>query len=110
MRSPRSLSGKSQFAAVFAEGRRARSDGLTVWALSQPAESGTRLGLSVGTSAGGAIARNRMRRRLRAIVRINPLSPADVVVRADRHTVLLSFQELEKHLLAALARVGAGES
>jgi ribonuclease P protein component len=64
------------------------------------------LGLAVGTGAGGAVARNRMRRRLRAIFRGAPIRPADVVVRADRAAMAASFQELETHLLGALTSTG----
>ena len=106
MRSPRSLSGKARFSRVFDQGRRGRSDGVTVWALVRPDTAGPRLGLSVGTRAGGAVARNQMRRRVRALVRALALPGADIVIRADRDAMRLSFQELETHLKQAFTRAG----
>jgi ribonuclease P protein component len=108
MRSPRSLSGKARFSRVFEEGRRGRSDGVTVWALPRPDAARPSLGLAVGTKAGGAVARNRMRRRVRALIRaLEPLG-ADIVIKADRTAMGLSFQELERHVEQALARAGLG--
>ena len=94
------------FSQVFADGRRAGSDGLTVWVLPQPGATGVRLGLAVGTHAGGAVARNRIRRRIRALVRGFDLDPCALVVRADAGAVRSSFQELERHLNGALRRAG----
>jgi ribonuclease P protein component len=79
-----------------------------VWALARPDAADPRLGLSVGTRAGGAVARNQMRRRVRALVRALVPSGADIVVRADRDAMRLSFQELGTHLKQALTRAGLG--
>ena len=108
LRSPRSLSTKGDFAKVFAEGRRARADGLTVWALPRK-ECETRLGLAVGTGAGGAAVRNRIRRRLRALVRSARPEGVDLVIGADSAATSLSYQQLEDHLKQALARALPGE-
>ena len=81
-----------------------------MWALPQPVASGTRLGLAVGTQAGGAVDRNRMRRRVRAVVRELDLLPGDVVVRGDSAAVDLSFQDLEEHLRRALRGAGMAPS
>jgi ribonuclease P protein component len=107
MRSPRSLTATSEFQAVFRNGHRARRDGLTVWALRSPSRAEPRLGLAVGTSVGGAVVRNRIRRQLRALVRGLPLAGVDLVVKADRSASRLSFQEMESHLRAAVAESGA---
>jgi ribonuclease P protein component len=110
MRSPRSLSGKARFARVFAEGRRGSSDGVTVWALPHATCDDTYLGLAVGARTGGSVLRGRTRRRLRAIVRGQKCKPGDVVVRADRTAVGLSFQELDAHLTSALRSAGVLEA
>ena len=109
MRSPRSLSAKRQFLDVFAEGRRARSDGLTVWALPRCGMTGMRLGLAIPTASGGAASRNRIRRRLRALVRALPPQGADIVIRADSSAMALSFQELALHVRAGLEGTGVVE-
>ena len=106
MRSPRSLTAMSEFRAVFGGGRRARCDGLTVWALPNPSRGEPHLGLAVGTGTGGAVVRNRVRRRLRAVVRGLPVRGVDLVVKADGSAAQLSFQELEASFRDALTRAG----
>jgi ribonuclease P protein component len=108
MRSPRSLSGKARVSQVFDQGRRGRSHGVTVWALARPDASEPTLGLSVGKKAGGAVARNRMRRRVRALIRVLRPPAADIVIRTDRTAMGLTFQDLEVHLKQALTRAGVG--
>jgi ribonuclease P protein component len=106
MRSPASLSGKARFSKVFSDGRRGRSEGITVWVLPRPEGYPTHLGLAVSARWGGAVSRNRMRRRLRALVR--PMAiPADVVVSANATAAELSFQELGGRLERALIAAGA---
>jgi ribonuclease P protein component len=105
MRSPVSLSGKARFSTVFTDGRRARSDGITVWILPRAKGYPTHLGLAVSARAGGAVGRNRLRRRLRALVREASI-PADVVISAGREAMELSFQELGSRLNRALATAG----
>jgi ribonuclease P protein component len=109
MRSPRSLSGKARFSQVFDQGRRGRSDGVTVWVLPRPDAAEPSLGLSVGTKSGGAVARNQMRRRVRALIRALQPIGADVVIRTDRTAMGLSFQELAVCVKQALTRAGLGE-
>jgi ribonuclease P protein component len=95
---------------VFTDGTRAHSDGVTVWVLPQPEQPDARLGLAVGTGAGGAVVRNRMRRRLRALVRSAPLTGVDLVVRADREATQLTYQELEVHLGRAITSAHRGRA
>lgn len=98
------------FARVYRAGRRARVDGITVWAAPAPEASTSRVGLTVPGSIGGAVRRNRLRRRLREIVRIyDPKPGTDVVIRADRDAAGKNFQELHSVVRSALdgADVGA---
>lgn len=102
-----SLTRARDFARVHAAGRRARSDGLTVIA-APAADPGapSRLGLAVGRSAGGAVTRNRIKRRLRAAWRLTaPPAGLDVVVRPAGGVATMPFQDLENHLKRALTRV-----
>jgi ribonuclease P protein component len=108
MRSPVSLSGRARFSTVFTEGRRARNDGITVWVLPRNEGYPTHLGLAVSARAGGAIRRNRLRRRVRALVREASI-PADVVVSAGSDAMELSFQELGVSLNGALAAAGGNQ-
>ena len=79
------------------------------------AGSGTpRVAYRVGRPVGPAVRRNRVKRRLRAIVaerdRRQPLSPGDYLISAGPETAILSFAELTDHVEAGLDRLGAGSS
>lgn len=96
-----SLRNPREFRRVLNAGARGRSDGVTVFAC--PAESG-RLGLVVPARVGGAVVRNRVKRRLRAIAGELPgLDRSDVVIRVEREAAAHSFQDLENHVTRALS-------
>jgi len=98
------------FARVYRAGRRARVDGITVWVAPAAEPGTTRVGLTVPGSVGGAVKRNRLRRRLREIVRsYGPVTGTDVVVRADRDAAGKNFQELHDVVSSALDGAGVGE-
>ena len=103
-----SLRSSRDFRRVYRTGRRVRADGVTVWAAPGDSEA-TRVGVAVPGSVGSAVTRNRLRRRLRAIVRDYPgRAGLEVVIAADRSAASLSYQELETHVAAALRAAGAG--
>ena len=67
----------ADFERVYKQGRRHFSASLTVFYLQRPeteaarsATSGPRIGFTVGRALGGAVQRNRMKRRLREAVRL----------------------------------------
>ena len=67
-----------------------------------------RVGFAVRKSAGSAVTRNRIKRRLRAALSSIELRPGhDIVVSGDRDVASLDFQVLGEKLRAALASVGA---
>ncbi len=79
---------------------------MTVICKSRQDEGATRLGLIVPRALGGAVVRNRVKRRVRAVARdYRPKPGYDVIVRAAPCTSELKFQELERELVAALAAV-----
>lgn len=57
------------FDAVYKNGRRKRSTHFVLIAWKNPEEQGLRFGLSVAKRLGNAVVRNRIRRRLREILR-----------------------------------------
>jgi len=69
---------------------------------------GMRAGFVVSRSVGGAVVRNRVKRRLRELVRARAatLSGCDVVVRALPAAAAADYAALGKDLDAALARLG----
>jgi ribonuclease P protein component len=100
-----SLRTAREFRRVYSEGVRARSDGLTLHLA--PAPDSGRLGLAVPKSVGSAVARNRLRRRLRSAAQECDLTfNADVVVGADPEAGHLKYQELVNHLRQAQERAG----
>jgi ribonuclease P protein component len=104
----RSLRNSRDFARVFRTGRRASSDGVTVYVATSPDGGAARLGLAIKRGSGNAVARNRTKRRLRAAWgRLDLTEPMDVVIRADRSAVEERYQEMEKHLVSALRSSGA---
>ncbi len=103
MRSPASLRTGAEFQHVLA-GAKARSDGLTVYVAGRGDEGPPRLGLAVGRRVGGAVQRNRIKRRVRAAFRAWSGRGVDVLVKAGPSAAGLSYQDLENHLIRALTR------
>ena len=82
-------------------------DGVTVWAAPGPSSAPTRLGLAVPAGAGPAVSRNRLRRRLREIIRAYGLGDGlDVVIRADKKAAGRNLQELNEVVVTALEQAG----
>ena len=68
-----------------------------------------RVGITVGKKLGGAVTRNRVRRRLREVYRLNEekfLPGYDIVVVARSRCVDASFQNLQKAYLALAEKAG----
>lgn len=102
-----SLTSSRDFRRVYRSGRRARDNGITVWAVRRDDDGDARLGMAIRASAGTAVERNRVRRRVRAIFRgYAPETGRDVVVQATGDTTGKTFQELEEILGVALGRAG----
>jgi ribonuclease P protein component len=104
------LKSSEDFRRVRERGSRARRDGLTVFvAQALPGQPRGRVGITIPGTVGSAVARNRLRRRLRAAVeRMDVGRGRDVVVRADGSAAGASFHELEENLRMALKRANEG--
>jgi ribonuclease P protein component len=102
----RSLKRSEDFRRVREGGSRARRDGLTVFVAHRaPGGAGSRVGITVPGTVGGAVTRNRVRRRLRAAFdRMDTRGELDVVVRADADAAGATFHQLEEDLRMALSR------
>jgi ribonuclease P protein component len=98
------LTRKADFDAVIAAGRRWGSQHLTLRA--SPNDMAVhRIGFAVSKTVGNAIVRNRVKRRLRAIVQIIEVLPGyDVVISARPSTADVPFQSLKDDFLSLLKR------
>jgi ribonuclease P protein component len=70
---------------------------------------GTRVGFTVSKALGGAVERNRMRRRLREAVRLQGVSEgpdADIVINPKRTLLAVEFSELRNEIAKAFVVVG----
>jgi ribonuclease P protein component len=71
---------------------------------SESGSGGLRVGFTVGRVLGGAVVRNRMKRRLREAVRLNrPVSsmPVDVVINPKKSLLTADFGDLEREITRA---------
>jgi ribonuclease P protein component len=102
---------REQFTAVVRGGRRASSATVVVHALlDRPARQGDspRIGFIVGRTVGGAVIRNRVRRRLRHLMRERLASIPDaplIIVRALTPAGVASTRRLGADLDHCLTRV-----
>ncbi len=113
---PDSLRTRGQFGATLRSGRRERRALITL--VGQPNDLGrTRVGYSVGKRVGGAVVRNRVRRRLRELLRRHlPILDAartrigpgwDIVVTAQPAAATASFVALGTEVESALRGLAA---
>jgi ribonuclease P protein component len=106
------LTRRPEFLRVAERGRRAAFPGMVVQSLRRAEDGGDviRLGLTASRKVGGAVIRNRARRRLRALAReILPCHGApghDYVLVARRDTATRSWPLLVEDFQAALRKLG----
>jgi ribonuclease P protein component len=101
------LRSREDFARLAAHGR-TRTDRLLVVHFVANAREHDRFGVSTGRRLGGAVVRNRVRRRIREILRANPRGGVqgwDVLVVARPASTSASFDELRAALERLLGSV-----
>src|SRR5262249_591840 len=87
----------ADFERVYKQGRRHFSPHMTVFYLARAEGEELRVGFTVGRVLGGAVERNRIKRRLRESVRLTrPAAPvaADVVINPKKSLRTAEFSEL----------------
>src|SRR5688572_19196580 len=95
---------KRDFKRVFEEGHRVSHSGLTMWAYHHPSEIAQkpRLGLAIPKMYGNAVARNRMKRLLREVFRLNKgrlPQGVDLIFSARKAFVKPRYQTIEPLVL-----------
>jgi ribonuclease P protein component len=104
----------ADFERVYKLGRRHFSASMTVfyWPRQEPTPSGVsgvRVGFTVGRALGGAVQRNRMKRRLREAVRLCRLPAgvtADVVINPKKTLLTRDFTEVVNEVRRAFEVIG----
>jgi ribonuclease P protein component len=106
MRGEEYLTRSEQYTLVYEKGSSWTSELMVMKALpNQLARS--RYGFSVGRRLGGAVVRNRVKRRMREIVRALPLEAGwDIIFIARPKVATASFANLEKTVRGLLTRAG----
>ena len=97
----------ADFQRVYQSGRRQFTGNMTVFFLRrETAPAGEpRVGLTVGKVLGGAVERNRIKRRMREAVRLSCLAcsgPLDIVFNPRKSVIGLPFAELVKEVSRGL--------
>ena len=96
-----SLKKNYEFKRLYNKGKSAASQCVVVYCR-RNGSAGNRLGVTVSTKIGGAVQRNRIRRRLKEIYRLNEwsLSPGyDIVIVARMKSRFVGYRELESSVL-----------
>jgi ribonuclease P protein component len=104
----------ADFERVYKKGRRHFTAHMTVFYLARSTENpdgsvGSRVGFTVSKALGGAVQRNRMRRRLREAVRLegaNPGLDADIVINPKRTLLTVGFSELRNEVAKTFVVIG----
>jgi len=106
MRAFASLRRRGDFSRLRQRGRRVATPSLTVYRADSPPARGLPLvGISTGRAVGGAVVRNRVRRRIRAILDElfkDHLPPQRLLVEARPASANLSFERLQAELVRAI--------
>lgn len=98
----------ADFERVYERGRRHFAAHLTAFYLRREEGGGARVGFTVSRALGGAVTRNRIRRRLREAVRLNraALEPGyDVVINPKRSAEKAEFSELREEVARAFEAI-----
>jgi ribonuclease P protein component len=102
------LKQRADFLAA-ANGTKAPASGFVLQALNRREDGSVRVGFTVSKKVGNAVERNRVRRRLREMVRLSPaarLRPGhDYVLIGRRAALQLTFERLAEDFARALGRV-----
>jgi ribonuclease P protein component len=101
----------ADFQVVYKQGRKHFSVNMTAFYRENQQSACPRVGFTVGKVLGGAVDRNRIRRRMRSAVRnhLRELSrPLDLVLHPRKSVLTLEFSQLDTEVMQVFAAVQRG--
>lgn len=101
----------ADFQVVYKQGRKHFSGNMTAFYRENQVSAGPRVGFTVGKVLGGAVDRNRIRRRMRSAVRnhLRELArPIDLVLHPRKSVLTLKFTQLDAEVMQIFAAVQRG--
>jgi ribonuclease P protein component len=101
----------ADFQVVYKQGRKHFSGNMTAFYHENRSIAGPRVGFTVGKVLGGAVDRNRIRRRMRSAVRnhLRELArPLDLVLHPRKSVLTLEFSQLDAEIVQVFAAVQRG--
>ena len=103
------LAKKEDFNRVYRCGKSVANHQFVLYYMNRNETARFRLGVSVSKKNGNAVVRNRLRRLIKEIVRLNGdgIKPhLDFILIARKPAVQMSYRELEKSVLHVLSKAG----
>jgi len=101
----------ADFQVVYKQGRKHFSGNMTAFYRENQVNAVPRVGFTVGKVLGGAVDRNRIRRRMRSAVRnhLNEIArPLDLVLHPRKSVLTLEFSQLDAEIMQVFAAVQRG--
>src|SRR5579864_4862864 len=101
----------ADFQVVYKQGRKHFSGNMTAFYRENQSLAGPRVGFTVGKILGGAVDRNRIRRRMRSAVRnhLGKLArPLDLVLHPRKSVLTLEFSRLDAEVMQVFAALQRG--
>ena len=109
MRFTESMKENRDFRRLYRWGKSAAVPAVAVYCKKNKTNDRNRLGITVNVKLGNAVLRNRQRRRIREIYRLNEeklKTGFDIVIVARHRMIQASFVEVERAILRAFAQLG----
>jgi ribonuclease P protein component len=103
----------ADFQRVYAEGRKRRSASMSWFLAAQSEAAGPRVGLTVGKVLGPSHERNRIKRRLREVLRrhVDQLpAGCDLILHPHRTVLKLEFTKLDAEIVRILQQANAEQA
>ncbi len=109
----RKLLRHADFQRVYQQGRRHFAAHMTVFYLERGGDEGPKVGLTVGRVLGGAVERNRIKRRVREAVRASLkylVRNVDVVINPRKSALTAEFSALREEVAQAFEKIQSEKS